>query len=333
MSRLLVPIIFLALSSGCADEADSPGAGAPPDALDDRPAVVEPADATDQALTRSEWTLDAIRTDDGTLVPRYPDASERFRFVDEGGGGRLEATALCRSFAGPWSLSDGVLVADAPPAAIEGCDRYVYPDDPTPVLLERAFGSESLLVDVTDEHLVLTLPTNERLLFSGRVVVDGEERAAVRVLEAGDVASQGVYDDDAFTGYPENLRRLVVYRDQASLDAVYPTLYGDEARSPGPVPTVNFDTTIVVGAFLDVYGYVGPDVTVEHAIETDAGLEIGIRYTEYLDGDPVECASGDAFSGPYTLVAVESTVQPLRFTERTVSLCSGVEAAQFDDVR
>ena len=95
---------------------------------------------------------------------------------------------------------------------------------------------------------------------------------------------------------------------------------------------MNFDNTIVVGTFLDVYGYVGHDVTVEHAVETPDGLEIGIRYRELLGGDPVTCTVGAAFSEPYVLVAIESIAQPLSFAERTVTTCSGIEAKQFDEI-
>ena len=326
----------LAVLAGCGDDAPptAPSAARPdllPRPGDDASAGGSAATAlsTDGVamLGRHEWTLDAILLDDGTVEPQHPGRSERFRFLRsdaDAAAGRLEAEVLCRSLEGGWSLSDGALVVAAESTRQDDCDRHVSPGDPALAVLDRAFGGEPMLADVTEGRLTLVLATNERLLFSGRETVAGERRPVVRRLEEGDAAGQGL---DSIA------RRVAVHRDQASLDALYPTLYAEPVRPRGPVPTVNFDTTIVVGAFLDIQGTGGRDVTVEHTVETDEGLEIGIRYREFLGDDPVTCEATDAPSGPYELVAVESVVQPLRFTERTVGACSGVEASRFEDLR
>ena len=278
-----------------------------------------------EALAGFEWRLDAASTGDGTMRPLYGDPG-RARF--EGDGGQFRLVLPCRGWTGTWSVPDSVLTIDAEPIIGATCSSVAAVSAPVLRVVDTAVTGVPLTVELDDDSLVLTLPTNERLFLSGRRTSANETRPVVRLLEAGDVASQGVNSDESTTGR----RGLVLYRDQASLDAVYPTLYADPVRPRGPVPTVNFDDTIVVGAFVDVYGYVGHDVTVEHAVETPDGLEIGIRYRELLGGDPVTCTVGAAFSGPYVLVAIESIAQPLSFVERTVATCSGVEAAQFDEI-
>ena len=278
-----------------------------------------------EALAGFEWRLDAASTGDGTMRPLYGDPG-RARFEEDRGQFRL--VPPCRGWTGTWSVPDSVLTIDAEPNIGAACSSVAAVPAPVAQVIATAVTGTPLTAELDDDSLVLALPTNERLFLSGRRISANETRPVVRLLEAGDVASQDVNSGESTTGR----RGLVVYRDQASLDAVYPTLYADPVRPRGPVPTVSFDDTIVVGAFLNVYGYVGHGVTVEHAVETPDGLEIGIRYRELLGGDPVTCTVGAAFSGPYVLVAIESIAQPLSFAERTVATCRGVEATQFDEI-
>ena len=159
-----------------------------------------------EALAGFEWRPDAASTGDGTMRPLYGDPG-RARFEEDGGQFRL--VLPCRGWTGTWSVPDSVLTIDAEPNIGAACSSVAAVPAPVAQVIDTAVTGTPLTVELDDDSLVLALPTNERLFLSGRRISANETRPVVRLLEAGDVASQDVNSGESTTGR----RGLVVYRD------------------------------------------------------------------------------------------------------------------------
>ena len=120
----------------------------------------------------------------------------------------------------------------------------------------------------------------------------------------------------------------VIYRDAESLEADYAQLPAE--GSPWPdLPDIDFTTSLVIGAYLPLDSNQSSDVTVRGAQITSNSLIIDIaRFgPDVPDEASVSCSAATALSAPWTLVRIDSVVEPVEFSEMARAFCSGIPAA------
>lgn len=275
-----------------------------------------------QGLLDSDWTLETIRGNDGEYRPLPLDATWRLSFQAEG---RVAGDALCNAGGGRWEADDTTLTIFDWNEDAAFCPESETIPTTIKETVARLFSSDTMMPRIEAERLFFDTGDNVQLVFSGRLKQTNERNALTETL----VRSGGfARASDGNPLFGDLATPYVIYRDTASLEADYAALPAE--GSPWPeLPVIDFTSSIVVGAYLPLDGQVSSDVVVRGARVGETGLEIETaRFgPNVLDEASVVCAADDALTAPWTLVRIESIVEPVHFAEMARAFCSGIPAS------
>ena len=273
-----------------------------------------------QELIGRDWTLETVRDKQGNYSPLPLDATWRLRFD---ANGLVSGNALCNDGSGNWQANDTTLSIDSWIQTQFSCESSNFIPIGTDRIVSRLLNGEIMIPTVASGRLFISTGDNAQMVFSGRTLRADEQTVLVEQLvrtEGGARASNGnpVFGD-LETPY-------VVYRDIASLTADFAMLPPEEIPWP-ELPTIDFTNSIVVGAYLPLDFAISSDIVIRNARVADTGLEIEVAHfgPNVPDEVPTDnCGADAALSAPWTLVRIESVVEPIIFAEMNRAFCSGV---------
>ena len=273
-----------------------------------------------QELIGRDWTLETVRDEQGNYSPLPLDATWRLRFDVNG---RVSGNALCNSGSGDWQANDMTLSIENWIQTELPCESSNSIPMGTDRIVSRLLGGEILIPTVVSGRLFISTGDNARMVFSGRTLRADEQTVLIEKLVrtvGGARASNGnpVFGD-LETPY-------VVYRDIESLTTDFAMLPPEVIPWP-ELPTVDFTSSIVIGAYLPLDFSVSSDTVIRNARVADTGLEIEVAHfgPNVPDEVPTDnCGADAALSAPWTLFRIESVVEPVIFAEMNRAFCSGV---------
>ena len=278
-----------------------------------------------KTLTNTDWTLETIlESDDLARSTLRLDTTWRLSLQADG---RIDGDGFCQVGSGQWQSDDTTLnIIDWNEEKIALCSVTDIP----PVVervIPRLFGGETFTQRIDGGRLFLETDDNVQMVFSGRVRREGEQdvpfETLVRENNAGRVTSLVEANSLGST-------QFVVYRDAASLNAdlaaAQPAEF--EVYNRVELPVIDFDSSIVVGAYLPFDPQQNSDVLVRGVRVAESGLEIEIAHfgPHVPDETTLRCGGDDAESAPWTLVLIDSVIEPVRIAEMARAFCSGVPA-------
>ena len=280
------------------------------------------SDVVQKTITNTDWTLETILESDrryggGLLL----EANWRLSFRTDG---RVDGDGFCNVGSGHWQSDDTTLnIIDWNQEDSALCSAIA---NPNPTVMARLFGGETFMQRIDGGRLILETGDNVQLIFSGRVRRAGEQVVPFETLVRSDGNSRANSFD--FTNSQPSAQ-FVVYRDAASFNADYAALDAEaEAaeNSLSELPIVDFDSSIVIGAFLPPDGQQTSDVLVRSARVASSGLEIEIAHfgLHVPDEASVFCPANDSPSAAWTLVRIDSVIEPVRFAEMARPFCGGI---------
>ena len=284
------------------------------------------SDVVQKTLSNTDWTLETIKESDRSYGLRL-EANWRLSLRTEG---RVDGDGFCNVGSGRW-LSDDITLNIINWSAEDSALCSVS-EIPTVVerVMARLLGGETFMQRIDGGRLFLETGDNVQLIFSGRVRRAGEQVVPFETLVRSDGNSRANSFD--FTNSQPSAQ-FVVYRDDASFNADYAALdAAAEAEaaenSLSELSIVDFDSSIVIGAFLPPDGQLTSDVLVRSARVASSGLEIEIAHfgLHVPDEASVFCPANDAPSAAWTLVRIDSVIEPIRFAEMARPYCSGIPA-------
>lgn len=306
--KLLLPLLAATAIMACSDDP----AGLSGDiAMDDTEIALA-------SLVDSDWTLESVRGSDGEYNPLPLDAIWRLSFRADG---FVEGDALCNNGGGSWQADDSTLSLTSWSEDTAFCEASETISIDVRNTIKRLFAGETMMSTIDTGRLFLETGDTEQLVFSGRLKREDEQSVSVEtLLRSGGGERAGSADPvfgDLATPY-------VIYRDIESLDADYALL--PESNNLPDLPEIDFTNSIVIGAYLPLDGQISSDVFVRRAHESQAGLEIEIaRFGKDVpDESNTVCAAADAMSAPWTLVRIDSVLEPLQFEEMARAFCTGI---------
>ena len=268
-----------------------------------------------------EWTLETVRGTDGVYLPLPINATWTLTF-DVGGG--VSGAALCNQGNGSWQAGDGTLTIIEWAEDGAFCEsREIIPTS-TENITSRLFAGETVVAQIEQGRLFLDTGNGAQLVFSGRARNEDEQVVSVETLVRTTGGSRAGNGDPVFGDLSTP---YVIYRDAESLEADYILLPAETAQWPTLPPAVDFERSIVVGAYLSFNPSQSSDVVVRGAHVSSSGLEIDVvRIDQNIRDDEASgnCGSNAALSAPYTLVRVDSVVEPVSFLEVVRPGCSGL---------
>ncbi len=275
-----------------------------------------------QGLLDRDWTLETVRDDAGNYRPLPLEAIWRIRFEADG---RLTGNALCNDGHGSWQTNDESLsIVNWFQTEIDCESSNLVPIE-TNEVISRFYSGEITMPSIDSGRLLLATGNNEQLVFSGRAIRPAELPVPVETFVRTDGGSRA---SNASPVFGDLETPYVVYRDTESLSADFALL--PEEESPWPeLPPIDFTNSIVIGAYLPLDSAISSDIVVRHARIAATGLEIEIAHFGPDVPDDIEagnCGADSALSAPWTLVRIESTVEPVIFAEMARAYCTGIPA-------
>ena len=280
-----------------------------------------------KTLTNTDWTLETIlESDDLARGTLRLDTTWRLSLQADG---RIDGDGFCQVGSGQWQSDDATLnIIDWSEEDIGLCSVIEIPPIVERVI-PRLFGGETFIQRIDGGRLFLETGDNVQMVFSGRVRREGEQVVPFQTLarenNAGRAYSFGRAKSLGST-------QFVVYRDAASLNADLAAAQPAEVQVYPPhrveLPVIDFDSSIVVGAYLPFDPQQASDVLVRGVRVAESGLEIEIaHYGRHVpDETSLRCGGDDAESAPWTLVLIDNVIEPVRIAEMARAYCSGVPA-------
>ena len=283
------------------------------------------SDVVQKTLTNTDWTLETVLESDGLARGTLRlDTTWRLSLQADG---RIDGDGFCQVGSGQWQSDDTTLnIIDWNEEKIALCSVTDIP----PVVervIPRLFGGETFAQRIDGGRLFLETDDNVQMVFSGRVRREGEQdvpfETLVRENNAGRVTSLVEANSLGST-------QFVVYRDAASLNAdlaaAQPAEF--EVYNRVELPVIDFDSSIVVGAYLPFDPQQNSDVLVRGVRVAESGLEIEIAHfsPHVPDETSLRCGGDDSESAPWTLILIDSVIEPVRIAEMGRAFCSGVPA-------
>jgi len=241
--------------------------------------------------------------------------------------GRVSGNALCNVGSGDWQAVDATLnIVDwlETEAYCEFIERI-----PTVTLeiVERLFRSETVMPRIEAGRLILDTGDNAQMVFSGRLKRANEHSVTIETLvRSGGGSRPGLANGTPVFG--DLASPYVLYRDAESLNADYAALRPAEISSWPALPIIDFSSSTVIGAYLPYNGSVSSDIVVRGTRVAESGLEIEVaRFGPHVpDEASANCPADAALSAPWTLVRIDSVVEPVSFVEMARAYCSGIPA-------
>ena len=278
------------------------------------------SDVVQTNLTNTDWTLETIRESDRRDNGRFQlETNWRLSFQADGS---VDGDGLCNVGSGHWQSDDTTLnITDWSQEDSALCSSSANPNS---TVMARLFGGETFMQRIDGGRLFLETGDNVQLVFSGRVRRAGEHvvpfETLVRTLNFGRSLNLVLTGSQPPT-------RFVVYRDAASLNADLAEMLGDETLWP-ELPVIDFDKSIVIGAYLPFDPQEASDVLVRSARIAEPGLEIEIAHfgRHVADEASAICGANDSENAPWTLARIDSVIEPVRIAEMARAFCSGIPA-------
>ena len=278
-----------------------------------------------KTLTNTDWTLETIlESDDLARSTLRLDTTWRLSLQADG---RVDGDGFCQVGSGQWLSDDTTFnIIDWSEEDIALCSVIEIPPIVERVI-PRLFGGETFIQRIDGGRLFLETDDNVQMVFSGRVRREGEQVVPFETLvRENDAGRAGSFVEANSLGSTQ----FVVYRDAASLNAdlaaAQPAEF--EAYNRVELPVIDFDSSIVVGAYLPFDPQQNSDVLVRGVRVAESGLEIEIAHfgPHVPDETTLRCGGDDDESAPWTLVLIDSVIEPVRIAEMGRAFCSGVPA-------
>lgn len=318
--RKVLTLLLTATLVACgSDSPEQPQGSDTDNALDSQNTLDNNTIAAQPDLLGMEWTLETVRDSDGEYRPLPLESTWSLTFNINGD---VHGLALCNQGSGSWQADDSTLsIVDwAEDGAF--CESTARIPTATQTIVGRLYGGETVMPRIESNRLFVDTGDGAQLVFSGRATSEGEQTVSFETLVRAAGFSRAGNGDPVFGNLPTP---YVIYRDSDSLEADYARLPAEGTPSPA-LPSINFTSSLVVGAYLPLDGQVSSDVVVRGARTTPNGLEIDVaRFGPSVpDEVSVNCAADDALTAPWTLVRIDSVVEPIDFSEMARAFCSGV---------
>jgi len=274
----------------------------------------------DQALFGRDWTLETISDELGNYRPLPLDAIFRLRFETDG---RISGNALCNAGSGNWQANDTTLsIVNWTQTEID-CEFSELISVEIDGTVSQLFNGGIMMPTIKSGRLFFQSNNNTQLVFSGRSIRANEQPVRIESLVRTSGGSRASNDNPVFGDLETP---YIVYRDIESLRNDYALLPPEEIPWP-ELPAIDFSNGIVIGAYLPLDSNISSDIFVRNAKVVDTGLEIEVAYygpNVPDEGPTSNCVVADALSAPWTLVRIESVVEPVIFAETARAFCSGI---------
>jgi len=290
--------------------------------LDTEPVADTNTTVAQSDLLGIEWTLETVRGNAGEYRPLPLATTWSLTFYATGD---VEGQALCNHGSGNWQTDDSTLSIYRWLEEEASCESKQKIPTATQTILNRFLAGETVMPRVETGRLFIDTGDGAQLVFSGRAKNKDEQTISSQTLVQTTGGTRASNGDPIFGDLSPP---YVIYRDAKSLETDYATLPVEETSWPA-LPGIDFTSSIVVGVYLPLDGSISSDVVVRGARVSSYGLEIEIaRFSPNVPDDAsINCAADTALSAPWTLVIIDSVVEPIQFSEMARAFCSGIPAS------